>query len=70
MYWRKAKDGRPRRLPCGAEIGAAPAQVAGDAAELSERDQLLMRVGAAKTDVARVFGFVDHTLAEGRRAGH
>ena len=71
MCWRRAMDGRPKRSPCGANgwLGCC-ANCGRCGSSLPKRDQLLLRIGAAKKEAGRAFGFVKIQRAAGKRAGH
>jgi len=57
--WPKAAGGRLKRTPCGASgWSACCANCGAMRKSLPKRDQLLLRIGAAKKEAGRAFGFV------------
>ena len=71
MCWPKVADGRPKKMRCGANgwlvccAGCAPCE-----GICRSAIQLLMRIGAAKKEAGRAFGFVKLQLPEKNEAGH
>jgi hypothetical protein len=59
MCWRGVMGGRPKRSPCGANGWRdCCANLRAMRRSLPGRDQLLLRIGAAKKEAGRAFGFV------------
>ena len=71
MCWPRARAGKRKRSPCGAsDWCACCAKLRAMRKSLPTRDQLLMRMGAAKTEAGRAFGFVKMQVPEDRPSGH
>ena len=61
-YWPKVKGGRRKRWRCGKKLARLLRKLRAMRRGCPKRDQLLMRVSAAKTDAGRAFGFVKINL--------
>ena len=60
----KSGDGRPKKMRCGASGWLVCCANCAPCESLPKRDQLLMRIGAAKKEAGRAFGFVKIQLPE------
>ena len=59
MCWPRAEAGKPKRWPCGRKrMVRLLRKLRAMRKSLPKRDQLLLRIGAAKKEAGRAFGFV------------